>query len=210
MLKFSELCNHFNIDIDVDKFVFNALVSLHSSEMTAIGISSDDDFELYLDSQEKTCSLTTEYYFNKYRDYESNAYQTFINKIASMIYNKYYKSWLDLYKAMMSDYNPIENYNMIENENIASEIVNDTKNDNNVFGFNTTETEGVPQTHSTGSVTTSGDYDKNHRQLTRSGNIGVTTTQQMIQSSIELFKDKYFDLIYKDLNNFLFSPIYTK
>lgn len=51
-------------------------------------------------------------------------------------------------------------------------------------------------------------YDRDFHHLTRSGNIGVTTSQQMIESEIELRKQNFFDLIYKDLDKVLTLMIY--
>lgn len=46
------------------------------------------------------------------------------------------------------------------------------------------------------------------RELTRSGNIGVTTSQQMLESEIELRKKHYFDAIFADLDAVLTAPIW--
>ena len=39
-----------------------------------------------------------------------------------------------------------------------------------------------------------------HEEIRRSGNIGVTTTQQMIQSERELRKWNFFENVFKDLD----------
>lgn len=44
--------------------------------------------------------------------------------------------------------------------------------------------------------------------LTRSGNIGVTTSQQMIESEIELRKKHFFDFVFRDIDRVLTIPIY--
>lgn len=51
---------------------------------------------------------------------------------------------------------------------------------------------------------------ENHtdRTLTRSGNIGVTTSQQMIESERQLWLWKYFDIIFKDVDSLLTIDIY--
>ena len=199
-----QITSKFEIDLVVNKFIFNKMCSLYPTDMNAIEIGTDDDFEFFLESQEKIISLTNQFYFDKYKDYETNAYSNYLTALANLIYTKYYKSWKQLHDALLSEYNPIENYSMTEDENIASNIK--TESEANTYGFNTTEANGVPQNK--GEVTQSGDYDANHRHLVRSGNVGVTTTQQMIVSSIDLFKHKYLELIYRDLNDFLFNSIY--
>ena len=43
-------------------------------------------------------------------------------------------------------------------------------------------------------------YDEETETLTRSGNIGVTTTQQMLTSERDLWKWNFFDQIFADLD----------
>lgn len=46
------------------------------------------------------------------------------------------------------------------------------------------------------------------RVLTREGNIGVTTSQQMIESELKLRNTKYWDLVFKDIDSLLTLSIY--
>lgn len=50
--------------------------------------------------------------------------------------------------------------------------------------------------------------DRTTHTLSRSGNIGVTTSQQMQQSSIELWQYKYFEEVFNDLDRYLTLSIY--
>lgn len=50
--------------------------------------------------------------------------------------------------------------------------------------------------------------DTTNRGLKRSGNIGVTTSQQMLESEIELRKKHFFDAVFDDLDKVLTSPIW--
>lgn len=209
MNKFQDVIKHFEVDFDASKFIFNRLKSQHSDDMDELGFGNEDDFELFVNSYQKTISLTFEYYYNMYKSSETG-YQLIINKLTDRIYTKYMPNWLKLAKAINADYDPIENYSMVEEENIGSEIVVDSENQNNTFGYNTDDEDGVPNEKATGKSTSSGDFEKNHRQLTRSGNIGVTTSQQMIESQVVLARHKLLDLIFKDLNEFLFLSIYEK
>lgn len=45
-------------------------------------------------------------------------------------------------------------------------------------------------------------------KLTRSGNIGVTTSQQMIESEIELRKQHFFNMVFRDVDSVLTIQIY--
>ena len=154
------------------------------------------DMEYYLNhSGEKYISpLTLKLY--------TNDNTTYLTKIASLIVLKYADKWNKLYKAFFQDeYNPIENYSMIEEENVNTSITNSTNGKNNIYGFNTTAENGVPQDNSNVESTTSGDFDDNHRKLIRSGNIGVTTSQQMLQSEIELRQWDFYNMIMNDIDD---------
>ena len=48
-----------------------------------------------------------------------------------------------------------------------------------------------------------------NRRLERSGNIGVTTSQQMIQSEIDLWQWNFIQTIYKDVDSVLTCPKYN-
>ena len=50
--------------------------------------------------------------------------------------------------------------------------------------------------------------DTGSHSLTRSGNIGVTTTQQMAESEIEYRRHLYFEMIFADIDKILTLPIY--
>lgn len=77
----------------------------------------------------------------------------------------------------------------------------------------------LTSTDSSGKVTNSGtdtiqsedsreDSSDEVRTLTRSGNIGVTTTQQMIEQERQLWRDSYFDTLYSDLDEMLTLGVY--
>lgn len=51
------------------------------------------------------------------------------------------------------------------------------------------------------------DLEKSHN-LTRSGNIGVTTSQQMLQSEIDVRQYIYFEKIFKDIDKYLCLSVY--
>lgn len=50
--------------------------------------------------------------------------------------------------------------------------------------------------------------DTGSHSLTRSGNIGVTTTQQMAESEIEYRRHLYFEMVFTDIDKLLTLPIY--
>ena len=74
-----------------------------------------------------------------------------------------------------------------------------------IVTHNTTDTDSGTQTDAdTGSDTHTRNYE-----LTRRGNIGVTTSQQMLQSERDLWLWNYFsDVVFPDLDKLLTIPIY--
>ena len=144
----------------------------------------------------------------------------------SEIYNNEYTTKVSL---LLTDYNPIENYNSSEtettttenatttgNENTTTTTTNSTtensedttnkvspydsenfNNDNNTTTTNTTTGNATDTTtiNDTGNMSSNGTAS---RTLTRKGNIGVTTTQQMIESEYELrAKNLVFEFLEK-------------
>lgn len=183
--------------IDVDnKGIFEVIKSLNKFTWLNDTNSLNLDYEYYYNhSGEKYLSPITSRF---YEDSEA----TYLTKLANIIANKYEDKWNKIYNAFISsDYNPIENYSMVEQENVATEIVNETDANQNTFGFNTDSVDGVPQTINGAKTTTSGDSEKNQRDLTRSGNIGVTTSQQMIQSEIDLRRFNLFEEMMNDVDS---------
>lgn len=215
--------------------------------------------------------------------------------LAMSIFSIYSNKWSKLYRILSLEYEPIENYNMIETEkttstnentdtittnttnsndvtetNTGTNTTNDSENttgkntitdsrtiaeDNNVtnnnslYGFNSvsgvnadsqngTETKNTTDnnTHNddlkgmrtnehseninTSKVTSQkndikdikdGTHTENgsqDRTLSRHGNIGVTTSQQMINSEIELWQWNFFSEVFKDIDKILTIQTY--
>lgn len=134
------------------------------------------------------------------------------------LWQTYIKEWqhsIDkMYDALYSDYNPLHNYDMLENESIGRKIdktvttpTGTTTQTNKSTTFDDTTYRDVEEI--TNSVNMSTEVTPNNtqtidniegnfnnaeiRKLSRSGNIGVTTSQQMIESEIELRKKSIAD-----------------
>jgi len=90
-------------------------------------------------------------------------------------------------------------------EGQPSEKVTTTNTGTNQLGYNTQETDTGTQT----SADTGHNDRANQHNLTRHGNIGVTTTQQMLQSEIELWKWDYFNrVVFPDIDRVLTISTY--
>ena len=154
------------------------------------------------------------------RKWENDAVDltAFINKVSQACVTRYGRNWDRIYQAyFLENYKPLDNYNMKEtktprvettiNVNTGTEIINDQES--KVYGFNSTE----PVNESENKVTTSGDKTKNESTsktsylgtdtLERSGNIGVTTSMQMLTQEIEGRKYDYWNGVFDDIDRLL-------
>lgn len=140
-----------------------------------------------------------------------------IGRLQQIIINKFSVSWQKIWDAMIMDYNPLENYNMKEKstpgvvttrkENTDINVANSANG--NVYGFNSSS--AVPASTSGGNSRTTGDKAKNYSeesktgfdQLERSGNIGVTTSQQMLEQELNIRKYHFFDIVFADVDTIL-------
>ena len=176
--------------------IFSAIQSLN----VLTWLSSDDakalDIEYYINhSGEKFVSPLTDALYDK-----DNT--TYLTNLAKIILLKFANNWNRIYQAYVTEtYNPLENYSMIEDESVNTEMVVETDGENNVFGFNTSSTDALPSSNSGIKQTTSGTDEKNNRHHTRSGNIGVTTSQQMLQSELDLRKYDLYEVIMSDIDS---------
>ena len=146
--------------------------------------------------------------------------------LAAVVWTHFGDQWTRAYNALVTEYMPLENYNMVETE--VNEITDDSTTDvtgsaannnttvssaKNVYGYNTsTAVPSETETINTGQNTdVKTDYDNTRnidRELHRSGNIGVTTSQQMLEAELKLRAYRFFERVYKDVDSILALPIY--
>lgn len=131
--------------------------------------------------------------------------------LANILFAHNKNQWNKLYALYRLEYNPIENYSMVEAEDgtdtRTDNFENNTTNTDQQWAFNSTDWNNVNknQNESTNAGTST---NQNTRTLTRSGNIGVTTSQQMMQSEIELWKWNFIEQMFADIDNLLTLKIY--
>ena len=149
--------------------------------------------------------------------------------LANLIFTMFSLRWSKLWATMQYEYNPIENYSMTEEmTNDETSIVygrvdtlvqvkNTTDTDTNeVQGFDSSQykpSDRYTSAHTgsdTDTNTQSGeDTHTRNYTLTRSGNIGVTTSQQMIESERILWNWLFFyDVVFPDINRVLTLSVY--
>lgn len=121
---------------------------------------------------------------------------------------------------------PGKNSDVIDNKH-SDTTTYDTKNVNtedktHETTYNTTDTENIDKSDVTSynsnevvdsslnrSITGSdSDTGNVKRTLTQHGNIGVTTSQQMIESEIELRKHNFFEIVFSDIDKYLTLQVY--
>lgn len=170
-------------------------------------------------------AITLDYILNRYErfmsplftriyDHYNETLSDTCNQVADIIISKFLKGWSKLADAIFSDYNPIENYKMTEQQSHEDtgkvETTNKETVTNKYKGFNASSMSDVSESETDGSITTESSQTglKATNELTRAGNIGVTTTQQMIESSYALAKKNLLDIIYKDIDSVLFIAYY--
>lgn len=214
--------------------------------------------------------------------------------LANILFRKFANKWTRLYAIESAEYNPIQNYSMVEEEtpdishkhsvsnnyaDLETRVINkditrtetatndfeitderkvktdmtvetDTETNADIYAFNsnsptpTTDATGNSTVHTTGADTnnketnthnqTGGmqtretangndntetltrtqtgyteDTESGTRTLTRSGNIGVTTSQQMIQSEIELWQWNFIESVFADVDSVLTIQVYN-
>lgn len=145
--------------------------------------------------------------------------------LASIIFSMYGLRWTKLWATMHFTYNPIENYDMIETMTDDVTEVEYGKTNTRTANLNTTNTHEVQgfnsnsynpsdkdTTAETGTDTHTDSGSDTHTRnytLERSGNIGVTTSQQMIESERALWSWQFFhDVVFPDINRVLTLSIY--
>lgn len=124
--------------------------------------------------------------------------------LADILLLKYGNNWDRLIYTFNMTYNPINNYDMVEHEEVNSKITN-TANTKR-YGFNTAEDSPVGDTD--GETETSGSKDDNYRDMTRSGNIGVTTSADLVKGELDLRTYSLIESIFKDIDKVLCLKVY--
>ena len=165
----------------------------------------------------------------------SRVYETpfaVMDKLADDVINAYADKWNKLYSAIISSsYNPLENYNMeqVETPDITRErdtsqntkVTTSSSGDSSsgVHGFNSAVAVPTEEGETSSEVTVEGDKKDNTtheeetetgtRELTRHGNIGVTTSQQMLESEVTLReKVNFYNIVLNDIAKLLCLNVY--
>ena len=146
--------------------------------------------------------------------------------LANVLFTKYGNKWAKEYATLSLQYNPINNYDMVEqmtnditthqfgHTNTRTDNTNETS-ETEKAGFNSSTYSPADKVSIKGNAGTVADVetgtntDTRNYRLTRSGNIGVTTSQQMIESERKLWLWNFFDdIVYPDIDRVLTINMY--
>lgn len=173
--------------------------------------------------------------------------------LAQIIYTINSVNWVKLYNTLSIEYDPIENYSMVEvmedDETVTEYGKDTTRTDNlthgktgteterpnltnnknsSVYGFNSSSAVPADSESDTATGTNTTEYNTSETDggtvrnvdsgsdtqtrnytLTRNGNIGVTTAQQMLESERKLWLWNFFrDVVFPDVDEILTIKIY--
>lgn len=142
---------------------------------------------------------------------------------APMIWTAFGESWIRTFAALNESYAPLENYDMTEESKpgqvkttVRKQKIHSTGK-SSAYAFNSgtspvpvSSTEADSETTGADSANTDTETMSGTNELTRHGNIGVTTSQQMLMSEWDVrTKYRFFDMLCKDAASILTSPYYA-
>ena len=139
--------------------------------------------------------------------------------LVEMIYTLNIENWRKLFENYTIAYKPIDNYSMTEkikktNTGSQSNTQSGTatsESTSSIYAYNVDTSNPASSSTATSTpnlenVRTDNLVEEN--ELVRSGNIGVTTSAQMIEENIRLWIWKFFDSVFKDIDRVLTIGVY--
>lgn len=172
----------------------------------------NDDNELTTANKQKLANVITTLFLSQWQ----HTYELLTLQYDPL--NNYDMTETETYKG--SNENEHRDTGSLTHTGTSTDSTNNTAEDS-LYGFNSEDpvnsdmstSEGgnthtnnlTDTTNMTGTDEGSNSYE---RTLTRSGNIGVTTSQQMAQSEIDLWRWNFFKSVFKDIDSILTLSIY--
>lgn len=195
---------------DQNVFVFQAMLDYLQQNQIEIPDWLKDEDNAYLMDLEYCTAVSGDKYLSKnfMKQYERAEVEVLLY-FAMILYRRFNTKWTKIYDALLIEYNPLENYSSTE---IETPNLTDTSKANSkvtVKQSGSTFDTAVYQPFS--STETAGNENDNKvtttktgtRTVTKSGNIGVTTSQQMLQSEFEVRQYDFYQGIYNDIDEFI-------
>ena len=213
---------------DTDNYTIFRLLASYTDLNDFINDSNKDilDADYYMgNSGDKFLSPIHERLLSQLQD-KNDAMKT----LGNIVYTRFGEKWKKIYGALTAEYNPLENYSMEEirtpdlttdetqNEKTDITVERETEASNSYKGFNATEPALINKTEGDETTTTTGAKADNEvskkieetgtETKTRSGNIGVTTSQQMLESEFKVRQYDFYKQVYADIDSVLCLSIY--
>lgn len=178
------------------------------------------DLNIYGDTQSEIL-VKQETIYSEIRNYDERfIYKDFGIAEMQVIYSEYAENWKKVFKALAIEYRPLENYNMTENNNeyvikdnntISHDGTDATTNYTTSFDDTNFRNDTMTENDISDIVTTYSNTKTDENNILSNeihkmknekyGNLGVTTSQQMLQSEIDLRLKNYVKMFVKTFIN---------
>ena len=133
---------------------------------------------------------------------------------------RYYEKWMKAYETIVAEFDPFSPYNMDISDDTqdtlhstdTSEYEDNNTSDDSVYGFNSSNPSPASKSDGTGSGNSSNERSRTsdiQRTITRKGNIGNVTMQQLTEQQREMLQWQLFDVIFADTDRLLTRPSYN-
>lgn len=214
--------------------IFDALADVATMPWNGVVQPADLDLEYF--GSRSGAKFAAPLVVKMYTDAEGEITDANRVTLARIIWNKFRYPWKHLWDTNLAEYNPIHNYDMIEQRNLVKEestsskakskgnSVDETdstsKSKDFVFGLNSagdgkasnayenSEASGSSGSRLDDSETSTARENGEVETLNRKGNIGVTTTQNMLEQERAVWAWNFFEQVFKDIDSVLSLPIY--
>ena len=124
--------------------------------------------------------------------------------IADLILLKFGSNWDKMYKSLLEEYNPTNDYDKTTHEEFNSKVKNTSASKR--YGFNTPVDSPVGDTDIESE--SSGTKDDNFTDSHVYGNVGINSRQKLINEELELRKKNIIEMIFNDIDTMLCLKIY--
>lgn len=195
---------------DENVFIFRAM--LNYLQMNNIDIPDwlkDEENANILDLEYCTAVSGDKYLSKNFMKQYERAEVEVLLYFAMILYRRFNTKWSKIYDALLIEYNPLENYSSTEIE--TPNLTDTSKANSKVTVKQSGSTFDTAVYQPFASTETAGNENDNKvtttktgtRTVTKSGNIGVTTSQQMLQSEFEVRQYDFYQGIYNDIDEFI-------
>lgn len=195
---------------DQNVFVFQAMLDYLQQNQIDIPDWLKDEDNAYLMDLEYCTAVSGDKYLSKnfIAQYERSEVEVLLY-FAMILYRRFNTKWSKIYDALLIEYNPLENYSSTETE--TPNLTDTSKANSKVTVKQSGSTFDTAVYQPFASTETAGNENDNKvtttktgtRTVTKSGNIGVTTSQQMLQSEVEVRQYDFYQGIYNDIDEFI-------